>query len=96
MEIPPLPQLAQGAALVGLLFLLRLYLALRRIAGARGTRVSFADVTAVRVENAFGRENEPDRRYAARQLAVATVLLVLAAILYAVLLFAWLRGAPLG
>ncbi|MEX6508542.1 hypothetical protein [Jiella sp. M17.18] len=83
-EIPPLSSIAAAATLVGLLFLLRYFLAMRRIWKAAGHRPSFqfGDYFRATKRGAFGEELEPERRYAARQFWFGAVLLVTGLVLY--------------
>lgn len=91
-EIPPLDQLAIGALIVGVLFVLRLFLAVRRLREEADGRAGFSldDLARIRQADAYGSGLEPNRRYAVRQLF--TALLFLAA---GVLFSVWLLVAHL-
>ncbi|WP_416355444.1 hypothetical protein ACLNGM_14380 [Aureimonas phyllosphaerae] len=92
METPAPTDLLAAAFAVGVLFLVRFVLALRRIRlelGARWPSEPQAWRGATR-PLAFGEAMEPDRRHAMRQLGVGMVCLALAAILAL-----WLGGAAL-
>lgn len=94
LEIPPLDSMAIAFTAVGLLFLLRYFLAMRRIWKAVGYRPSFqfGDFFRATRHEAFGPDLEPERRYAARQLMIGSGML-----LTGLVLFAWLlaTGAPI-
>ncbi len=92
MEIPAPTDILAAAFMIGLLFLVRCGLALRRIRqelGAEWTSRAQAwrDVTR---PMSYGAALEPDRRHAVRQLAVGLFFLALSAILAV-----WLAGAAL-
>ncbi|HDZ75361.1 MAG TPA: hypothetical protein ENH55_21860 [Aurantimonas coralicida] len=92
-EIPPLDTVATATLAVGALFLLRYFLAMRRIWKVTGYRPSFqfGDYFRAMKRDAFGTELEPERRYAARQLVVGVVFIAAG-----LLLFGWLlaSGTP--
>ncbi|MCP3055250.1 hypothetical protein [Aurantimonas marianensis] len=94
-EIPPLDTVATATLAVGALFLLRYFLAMRRIWKIAGHRPSFqfGDYFRAMQRHAFGAALEPERRYAARQLIFGIVFAAAG-----LLLFAWLlaTGAPVG
>lgn len=94
-EIPPLDTIATATLAVGALFLLRYFLAMRRIWKIAGHRPSFqfGDYFRAMKRHAFGAELEPERRYAARQLVFGVVFIAAG-----LLLFGWLlaTGAPVG
>lgn len=91
--MPPLDTVAAATLAVGTLFLLRYFLAMRRIWKEAGHRPSFqfGDYFRAMKREAFGQELEPERRYAARQLIFGLVFVTTG-----LLLFAWLlaSGAP--
>lgn len=92
MEPPAPADLLAAAFAVGLLFLLRFVLALRRIrhelgANWRGGVEAWRDATR---PMAYGAALEPNRRHAARQLTVGLFCLALALVLAI-----WLGGAAL-
>lgn len=92
METPAPTDLLAAAFAVGVLFLVRFVLALRRIRRELGARwpsepQAWRGVTR---PLAFGEAMEPDRRHAMRQLVVGMFCLALAAILAL-----WLGGAAL-
>ncbi|KQT53280.1 hypothetical protein ASG43_18850 [Aureimonas sp. Leaf454] len=86
-ELPPLDQLALGALVVGVLFCVRLLLAVRRLRGESEGRGGFSlgDLRRIRTAHSYGASLEPNRRYALRQFVTACVLLAIA-----LLLFVWL------
>lgn len=92
MEMPAPVDILAAAASVGLLFLVRFALALRRIRGepSSGWRHGTQAWRAVTRPMGYGAALEPNRRHAARQLYVGLFCLSLAAILGA-----WLAGAAL-
>ncbi|MEC5322389.1 hypothetical protein [Aurantimonas sp. A3-2-R12] len=94
-EIPPLDTIATATLAVGALFLLRYFLAMRRIWKVAGHRPSFqfGDYFRVMKRDAFGAELDPERRYAARQLIFGVVFIAAG-----LLLFGWLlaTGSPVG
>jgi hypothetical protein len=93
-ELPPLDQLALGALVVGLLFCVRLLLAVRRLRAEAEERggFSFGDLARIRTAGAYGVALEPNRRYALRQFVTACVLLTAAFVLFAWLLLAKVLG----
>lgn len=76
-EIPPLDQLALGGLVVGVLFVLRLVLAVRRLREEADGRAGFSteDLKRVRQAGSYGADLEPNRRYALRQLLSAALFL---------------------
>ena len=90
IEMPPLTSIAPAATLVGLLFLLRYFFAMRRIWKAAGHRPSFqfGDYFRATKRGAFGEDLEPERRYAARQFWFGAVLLAIGLVVYGWLLVA--------
>lgn len=93
-EPPPLDQLALACLVIGLLFGLRLVLAVRRIRGEADGRASFSveDIRRVREAGSYGAHLEPNRRYALRQLVTSSFLLVAGLLLSAWLLIASVVG----
>lgn len=74
MLIPPAGDIAMAATVVGVLFLVRFLLTLRRIRAAEGrASTMWADLGLVTRPLAFGRAAEPDRRHAMRQFVVGAV-----------------------
>ncbi|WP_185982790.1 hypothetical protein [Aureimonas mangrovi] len=73
-ELPTVEDLALVAGVLGLLFLMRFALALRRMRVEAGEPVDIlADARHVRLAGAFGEKREPERRHAARQLLLGLV-----------------------
>ena len=93
-ELPPLDQLALGAVVVGILFALRLVLAVRRLRKEADGRAGFsvADLSRIRRAGAYGADLEPNRRYAVRQFVSASVLFVVGGLLLAWLLVVHVAG----
>lgn len=92
MEIPAPTDILAAAFAVGILFLVRFALALRRIRMEPGSgwlpgKQAWRDVTR---PLGYGPQLEPNRRHAARQLYLALFFLALAAILAV-----WLGGSTL-
>lgn len=89
-EIPPLDSVATASLFVGLLFVLRYFLAMRRIwlEVGRPRGFVFGDYFRATKPGAYGTELEPNRRYAVRQLYLAAFFLGAA-----LLLFAWLLAS---
>ncbi|WP_062011472.1 hypothetical protein [Aureimonas sp. AU4] len=82
-ELPALSDVAAASLAVGVLFLARFALALRRLradSGLRGGGMRHA--WGVRFAGSFGTEHEPERRHAARQLGIGLVFLSIAVALY--------------
>nr|BAT28237.1 hypothetical protein [Aureimonas frigidaquae] len=76
MLIPPLEDIALAAIAVGLLFLVRCLLTIRRIRTELLDRPPFwSDAAAVGRAGAYGPAAEPDRRHAMRQLIFGVVVL---------------------
>ncbi|KAA0970590.1 hypothetical protein FPY71_08810 [Aureimonas fodinaquatilis] len=76
MLIPPAGDIAMAATVVGILFLVRFMLTLRRIRAATGRQTKttmLADSTLITRPLAFGRDAEPERRHALRQFTVGAV-----------------------
>lgn len=92
MDTPAPTDLLAAAFAVGILFLIRFALSLRRIRGELGDRwpsepQAWRGVTRL---HAFGEAMEPNRRHAVRQLGVGLFFVALAAILGL-----WLSGTAL-
>ncbi|WP_136625043.1 hypothetical protein [Aureimonas flava] len=92
METPAPTDVLAAVLAVGILFLLRFALALRRMRHELGAQrrdpvPAWRDVTR---PMSFGAAMEPNRRHAVRQLVTGLFLLALAAVLGA-----WLGGAAL-
>lgn len=89
-DLPPVNQLAMAAFVVGILFLLRYYLALRRIRREvrRPQGFKAADDASATARGTDGEDLGPGRRYALRQLVVACLLLGAA-----ILLVGWMLAA---
>lgn len=96
-EIPPLDQLALGGLVVGVLFVLRLVLAVRRLREEADGRAGFSaqDLKRVRQAGSYGADLEPNRRYALRQLLSAALFLAVGLVLAAWLAVAHFVG-PIG
>lgn len=78
-ELPPLDSIAAALVLVGFLFALRYWLALRRLrAGAPQAAPHAAQHVVWKAPQAgvYGETMEPNRRYAARQYWQAAIFLV--------------------
>lgn len=92
MDVPAPTDILAAAFAVGILFLARFALALRRIRGEpdarwQGGLEAWRDATR---PMSYGASQEPNRRHAARQLYLGLFFLALSAIVAA-----WLGGAAL-
>lgn len=83
MEIPALHDIASASSLVGVLFVIRHLVAMRRIWAVDGWPRAARDVWRATRTSAYGPAFEPDRRHAARQLYVGLAFLALGLLLFA-------------
>ena len=83
MEIPALCDVASACSLVGVLFIVRHVVAMRRIWAVDGWPRAVRDVWRASRTGAYGPEFEPDRRHAARQLYVGLIFLAVGLLLFA-------------
>ena len=93
-DVPAISDIASAAVLIGVLFVVRYVVALRRIwiNAGRPRDFAFTDYRRAMQADAFGSELEPDRRHAARQLYVGLIFLGLGLVLFAGLLTADVLG----
>ena len=94
IQIPPLHTIGNVSLAVGALFLLRYFLAMRRLWKEAGHRpdFQFGDYFRATKKGAFGMQLEAQRAYAARQLVLGLVLGLLGLGIYAWLFAMALTG----